>query len=568
MAVPTLITELSTTASSNAPAGSDSPSTLDDIQRAHASFIAELRDDKTDAADLAASSGASLVGYLPAGTGAVATDVQGKLREIEISDSDYPTIQEAVDALQSGQRLVISSVHTTNLPITITNKSRVRITGKGNVSLSGAASGAFLFQLVGVVDDLEIDSLTLAGDNNAAYSQCAIGCNSGQTISNTKFHDLTISNINVGISHNADLSGSWTNAWTYNNNLKNILGVGAGQGYGIHMANAKNCHVYGNTIDTASRHAIYQARGTDCNNVIKNNIILNHRVGVATGSYLTAIHVLRSSGVSVLNNRVHNFYDGGLLIGHDTSTSSNCENILVSGNTFTNRLNVVPSIAIGEQVIPTSYKTSKVDVIGNTFSEDETIGGVSVKIFNGTQLTVTGNTFRRYSVSGTPGHSVELASSSYATSDSHVADVTITGNTATCDNAVTAGYFAYISTQLCTGSSSYTIKDNNLVGYLNVFNFQTTPTNLNSRLKFKNSQTIDFASVAANGYVSAAYTVTGTKPTSVVTMRPQYTTSLPLGFQVFAHNTSVNGVGVFLQNPTVAPVDWPSQTVIFSVEDF
>ena len=44
MPTPTLITELSTTAAANSPAGSDSPSTLDDIQRAHASFIAQLRD--------------------------------------------------------------------------------------------------------------------------------------------------------------------------------------------------------------------------------------------------------------------------------------------------------------------------------------------------------------------------------------------------------------------------------------------------------------------------------------------------------------------------------------------
>lgn len=53
MAIPTLITELSTTAAANSPAGSDSPSTLDDIQRAHASFIAQLRD--ADALKLNAS---------------------------------------------------------------------------------------------------------------------------------------------------------------------------------------------------------------------------------------------------------------------------------------------------------------------------------------------------------------------------------------------------------------------------------------------------------------------------------------------------------------------------------
>lgn len=42
MPVPTVITDLSTTASSNSPAGSDTPSMLDDIQRAHGAFIAQL----------------------------------------------------------------------------------------------------------------------------------------------------------------------------------------------------------------------------------------------------------------------------------------------------------------------------------------------------------------------------------------------------------------------------------------------------------------------------------------------------------------------------------------------
>jgi len=44
MPLPTTIADLSTTAGSNFPAGSDAPSSLDDTQRAHASFIAKLRD--------------------------------------------------------------------------------------------------------------------------------------------------------------------------------------------------------------------------------------------------------------------------------------------------------------------------------------------------------------------------------------------------------------------------------------------------------------------------------------------------------------------------------------------
>jgi hypothetical protein len=46
MPVPVLITDLSQTAASNYPQGSDSPSTLDDVQRADGSFIAMLRDGK------------------------------------------------------------------------------------------------------------------------------------------------------------------------------------------------------------------------------------------------------------------------------------------------------------------------------------------------------------------------------------------------------------------------------------------------------------------------------------------------------------------------------------------
>ena len=89
MPIPTLITDLSTTASSNSPAGSDSPATLDDIQRAHASFIAQLR----DGAATSAATGASLVGYQP--TGGTATTVQSKLRE-SVSVRDFGAVGDGV----------------------------------------------------------------------------------------------------------------------------------------------------------------------------------------------------------------------------------------------------------------------------------------------------------------------------------------------------------------------------------------------------------------------------------------------------------------------------------------
>lgn len=54
MPVPASINDLSTTAGSNSPPGSESPATLDDYLRAHASFIAQLRDGKLAASAVSA----------------------------------------------------------------------------------------------------------------------------------------------------------------------------------------------------------------------------------------------------------------------------------------------------------------------------------------------------------------------------------------------------------------------------------------------------------------------------------------------------------------------------------
>lgn len=63
MPVPSSISDLSATPSLNSPAGTESPSTVDDYLRTHAAFIKQVDGGAVKAADLAATGGSALVGY-------------------------------------------------------------------------------------------------------------------------------------------------------------------------------------------------------------------------------------------------------------------------------------------------------------------------------------------------------------------------------------------------------------------------------------------------------------------------------------------------------------------------
>ena len=514
---------------------------------------------------------ATQVSYTPAGTGAVATTVQSKLQALEISATDFSTLQQAIDELKPGQRLNISGDYILSSGLTITNKSRIRITGKGRIALSGASSSAYIFQLVGTIDDLEIDSLTLVGENNSSYSQVAIGNNSGQTISNVRFHDLSIQKINVGISLNADTGGSYSKGKVYNNDLNDILGTVAGSGYGIHVSNASDCEIYGNTITNASRHSLYQAKGANCNNAFIGNIIRNHRSTVANASYKAAISCSRSSCVTIANNKFIDFYDGGIEIAHDTLRGFDCSNILVIGNSFTNRRNVVPAIIVGEQLVPTSNSTYKVDVISNVFDENISLsGGSTIVILNGQQITVKNNRFRKFNVATSLPNCVDLGNDTYVTADSHITDITVINNDATSDVAVAGSQFAYVSSRLCVGQSTYKLKDNTLNGFASEFYFAATPVNLNSKLKFRTTVTHDFSSIPANSGEYVPKSVVGVKPTSRVTGNCQswnISGGKNMVFTFYPTDNGPNNVMIQINNVTTSAYDPPNQSFILNIED-
>jgi hypothetical protein len=484
---------------------------------------------------------------------------------------DTTAIQAAINSLVAGDTLLFRNNYKVTASLTITNKSRIRLTGKGRVFLSGAASGAYIFQLVGTCDEIEIDGLTLEGDNNSGYGQTAIGSDSNQTISNTRFHDLNISKINVGIAHNANLGGSWTKGFTYSNTFKDILGTVSGSGYGILMAKATQITATENVFDNCGRHSIYQGAGQNCNNLIANNVIVNHRSTVGDGSFRAAAVIARSSDVTFTGNKFYNCYDCCLEIAHVTSDAVNCSNILVEGNSFTNRGNAVHTILIGEQLTPTSYSTNYVNIFNNTFDDDLSVTASlppNIYILNGTNITIESNRFIRRNVTTSLSACILYGNNTYLSSSTQLNNCSIRNNFATADGtAGTAGFVTVCSTG-ATGTNVYYVKDNYAQNWPKLVEWDATPTNPNSFLKFRITVTYDFGSISANTGAATTVAVDGCKRTSAVRGRPQYSLiSSGTMFSFYAKDDADNLVGIQAVNVTTGALDPPEQDFLIDIED-
>jgi len=484
---------------------------------------------------------------------------------------DTAAIQAALNALTAGDTLLFRNNYKVTASLTITSKSRIRLTGKGRVFLSGAASSAYIFKLVGTCDEIEIDGLTLAGDGNASYTQTAIGCDSGQTISNTRFHDLNISNINVGIAHNANLSGSWTKGFCYSNTFKDILGTVSGSGYGILMAKATQITVTENVLDNCGRHSIYQGAGALCGNLIANNVIVNHRSTVGDGSFRAAAVISRSSDVTFTGNKFYNCKDCCLEISHVTSDSANCTNILVEGNSFTNRGNAVHTILIGEQAIPGSYSTSSVNIFNNTFDDDLAVTAVlppNIYILNGTNITIESNRFVRRNVTSSLSACVLYGDETYINSSAQLNNLTVRNNVATANaTAGTAGFVTVCSTA-STGTNYYWIKDNYAQNWPKLIGWDATPTNPNSFLRFRATASYNFGAISANTGTAATVQIDGCKRTSSVRGRPQYSLiSSNTMYSFYAKDDADNLVAIQVVNVSTGAIDPVDQTFILDIED-
>lgn len=311
---------------------------------------------------------------------------------------DTVAIQAAID---SGNNVIYIPKGTFKIStISINNKSNLTImaSGDGVLSLSGKQAG---IKLLGTNRNILIDSVSIVGDGLIASDQMGIGNSSGQYIDGLTIRNCKISNTCVGISCNADLSGTVTNILIENNVISNIVGTDIGYGYGIHESQAHFCTIRGNIITSCQRHGIYCARGDGPVSVL-NNYIYKHRSTVSESEMAHprgAINIARSNNVLVEGNILTESYSSAITIGPDISTYSNwgCNSINITHNMIIDHRRLT-NIYITYLPQDGENEVNNINISNNLFcaSINNTTTETKIDIGEGKGVSITNNIFEMY----------------------------------------------------------------------------------------------------------------------------------------------------------------------------
>lgn len=397
-------------------------------------------------ADLAGTGGAALIGYLPAGTGAVATTMQAKLRE-SISDSGYTTLQQAVTAA-TGKRLTVYGSWTVTAAVTIesnteivlapgsvvttstadisvfsaTSKTNIRIAGPGTISKTGTGTVSY----VGLVLLESCTKCIVEGVNFAGMQW------SGVLLSNSDYCTVRGNYFSGGLGTVQDSADVHVFRQSRFNIVDGNFCYGGGyvgvfvQDPGTSLIPSRNC-VTNNRIGAHTAYGIlqYNIDSSDAFTEISGNFIEGITGVAVSGNSGAGIYVVNSGGVSVIGNTIRNccisttgltLTPAGIGLNSLAATLSPC---VVSGNSITDIVNY-----FGIEVATSS---AGVSIVGNTIRLSTSVSSntIGVYINAASNCSVNGNTIIVATTANTTG--ITVHSNGVDTSNNTISNNNISG---------------------------------------------------------------------------------------------------------------------------------------------
>lgn len=257
---------------------------------------------------------------------------------------------------------------------------------------------------------------------------------------------------NVGISlSNEKENNNVCYCQVKNNQIEDCLGTDPGYGYGIHLANAHNCTVSGNSIRNSQRHAIYHAWGSY--NEILNNSIFEFRKNLTDYVSQAALDISRKSSHITVSHNTFSKCNGVCLMiytctpasesGFDSLTHlfryGNAEDIVITDNVFTmagltGNLDGLSFIMVGYATESYAVRAAantlimNVEIKNNVFSKYNSNSQKCIRIDQCKVLVISNNIFS-FKLPDSPGASTyRIINFTDSTTADSVMTATVSGN--------------------------------------------------------------------------------------------------------------------------------------------
>ena len=335
-----------------------------------------------DSASLAASTGASLIGYTQGGAGAVATNVQNKLRQ-SVSPVDFGAVGDGTTNDSAALILAASAnkpINLCGLNYYINTNAIIALTApmfNGTITVGTAITGnAFT---VGGNNNYIKDVIFVGGATVTATAVTVLSSATNFTIANNTFNTFK----NIGIACQAGALYGVIEG----NKLYACSAISSGSQYGAITSNASNTVICGNTITQGSQTGISVFGVSQV--VIDANIILGDNTtnsgGIITDGYCT--------GVTISNNLINLVQTEGIQVAGSIAAYSNTTtDIVISGN-------VLLACALAGVVIyaADAGAVTNVSITGNCIRKSD-LTGTAIQINRAINVTITGNTLGGYLV--------------------------------------------------------------------------------------------------------------------------------------------------------------------------